>query len=102
MKGIPSILWFMSHMVAMVGTSASPGCSWEPETPLGIPTWMAGVQVLGRSSAAFLGTSAGSWISSKAKRDQSSILIWDARVPSGRLTCCATALALVLCLQAGS
>lgn len=41
---------------------AGPAQSQKPRTQCQFPTWAVGTQVLGPSSAAFLGELAGSWI----------------------------------------
>lgn len=50
------------------------------------PTGVAEAQVLGLSSTAVLGTSAGSWISSRTGRIQAGAPGWDGEIPGTSVT----------------
>lgn len=56
---------------------AGSGGKQEPRTPCGSPTWAAGAQALGASSAALTGASVGSQIRIGTTGTQISTLTWD-------------------------
>lgn len=67
-------------------TRAESDQSREPGAPSGSPTWVTKEHAHGSSSAAFVGTLAGSWVESWVVNWNTDTVIWDAGIPSGGLT----------------